>query len=111
MISTNRQWLYHKDGRKRIFEAGEDVTGAWYDTPNFKSPLANLIGDVDHEELGDHDDEQTDQEQDSQKYPSQMNKTELVDFGNGIGLELDMEMSKREMLRSINESMKTGGTE
>ena len=46
-----------------------------------------------------------------QIYPSQMNKTELMECGEGYGLELTEDMTKKVMLAKIREVKKNGNIE
>jgi len=45
-----------------------------------------------------------------QIYPSLMNKPELIECGEGYGLELTEDMTKKIMLGKINEAKKHGNT-
>ena len=98
MINDHRQFLY-KDGEARIFEVGEEITEGWVDSPN-PDNVTKVESVVEVAEVIEKI------EPEPQKYPSQMNKAELVDFGKELGLDLDMEMSKRVMRMKINGAMK-----
>ena len=44
----------------------------------------------------------------AKKFPSLMNKSELIEFGEGIGLQLDNSMKRPEMLATIRKAKKNG---
>lgn len=89
MINDHDQWLYDSDGKGRIFRSGEEIPVGWTDKRNSDEwdapPVKPMVKKV--------------------KYPSQMNKTELIEFGEGIDIELDEAMTKSEMLDAINTKM------
>lgn len=110
MINDHRRFLY-QDGIEtgRIFEEGEEIPEGWTDLPDSDGwdnpPEGYVPSDVETVTVDDIDLENKYRE--PEKYPSQMNKTELVDFGLSLGLDLDMSMGKRDMLDQINLAMMT----
>jgi hypothetical protein len=92
MVNDHRQWLY-KDGKGRIFEVGEEIPFGWTDHPD--NVVEKQLENVDREEP-----------EEPQKYPSQMNKAELIELGKTLNLDLVDDMTKREMLNMINAAMK-----
>lgn len=108
MINDHRRFLY-QDGVEtgRIFEKGEEIPEGWTDLPDSgewdNPPEGYVPSEVETVTVDDINRENKDRE--TEKYPSQMNKTELVDFGTSLGLDLDMSMGKRDMLDQINLAM------
>lgn len=113
MINTHRRWLYHKEHEARIFDAGEEIKGEWYDSPAFDDERTKMVGYLAHRgptildpikipnAVGEPEVKRLDK-----KYPSQMNKPELIKFGSTIGLDFNEAMTKREMVSAIHSTMR-----
>ena len=100
MINTRRRWLYSKTEEPRIYEVDEDLKGDLYDSPAFDDPRTKCVTGIPKAEP------EPEIEKGLKKYPSQMNKDELIEHGAFIGLEFKDGMSKREMRKAITEAVK-----
>lgn len=129
MINDHRQWLYHKGKGGRIFEEGEEIPEGWYDSPAFDDPRTRPMWDVQKfpetkivsngpppvgatdknpagtSYIGGYD-KSPGRIYTKTKYPSQMNKTELLEFGKHLGITLDEAMAVRELRQAINDAVK-----
>jgi len=99
--NDNRRWMYSKTEGAKIFEKGAEIPAGWYDSPAFDDPRTRKMWEAldDGVVPGKADPVKPK----SKKYPSQMNQDELIDFGKGIGLELNEAMTVKEMRLKINE--------
>jgi hypothetical protein len=103
MINSHRRFAYHKTEEPRIFEKGEDIPTGWYDSPALDDPRTKHLG-------GEVSKNQVYEPQKEKKYPSQMNKEELVELGNDLGADVDGK-TKPQMLQAIYSKMKEPGDE
>lgn len=102
MKNDHRQFLYNGGTETaRLFMPDEEIPEGWFDRPNA----------IEWHRRPEHPENQVDQvvvqePKQKLKYPSQMNKNELIEFGTDLGLSFDDGMSKREMLSAVNEKIK-----
>jgi len=93
--------MYSKTEEARIFEKGAAIPIGWYDSPAFDDPRTRKMWEALDDGAGTEKSEPVKPK--AKKYPSQMNQSELIDFGKGIGLELNEAMTVKEMRLKINE--------
>lgn len=102
MINDHKQFLYHEKFGAKVFDEGDEIPSGWFDSPDFKN-ARHMSEDV------VIDAEPTDIVPDVKKYPSQMNKSELIELGISIGVDLDESMTKSKMLEEINGKINSNG--
>lgn len=104
MINDHRQWLY-KGKEGRIFEKGEEIPEGYFDAPNATEwdnppdqPVMKNVAVWEEPTLSSDD---APEYVEPKKYPSQMNKDELIEHGRSLGLSFDEGMTNREMREAI----------
>lgn len=97
MINKHKQWLYSKEHGGKIFEVGVEINGEWYDSPDFDSPKTVMVGDVEATELKEV----------TTKYPSQMNKDELLEKAALLGVEIPEDATRKDMIKAITDYVKS----
>ena len=112
MINDHRRFLY-QDGVEtgRIFEVGENIPKGWtdlpdsdeWDNPPAKPANENIEVDIEQNPVIDK------KEDEPPKYPSQMNKEQLIEFASGdpLNITLNMSMTREFMLDKINKAMRS----
>jgi hypothetical protein len=96
MISDQRRFLYQRGvDTARIFEIGETIPEGWTDLP-----------DSDEWDNPPEGYEKPEPKPKKIKYPSQMNKDELIEFGSDLGIEFKQNASNKDMRDAINSKMK-----
>lgn len=118
LINDHRQVLY-KGREPRMFQVGEEIPEGYFDTPDgtewknrpvqplgYAEPVQRntLVGATEKEPEPKTTDEPKGPEpiNTKVKYPSDMDKDELIEFGKGIGVGLDRRLSRKTMLDRIN---------
>lgn len=106
MKSTHKQFLYSKTQEPRVFDEDEDIPAGWYDSPDTDNHRTNKMWDDESAVEAVIDDARQDEAKEAPKYPSQMNKAELIQLGRELDLSLDNDMTKKEMLDAVNAAIR-----